>query len=77
MNNAGALGKSVRILVPLASSTWAWPPGLIDSVAGRSKEIPVDYIADFHSMAWTPDGSVMALGFDTSSTMWKFQPEVH
>jgi hypothetical protein len=75
--SAGAVGKDGRILTPLAASAWAWFPGLIDSATGRSTRIPVDYVTDFHTMAWAPDGSVMAVGLDLRATMWKFQPEVH
>jgi hypothetical protein len=75
--NAGSMGKDGRILSPLEGSAWLWVPGLIDSVTGRSTPIPVDYITDFHSIAWAPDGRVVAVGLDLRATMWRFQPEVH
>jgi hypothetical protein len=74
---AGSWGKDGRILTPLTASAWLWPPGLIDSVSGHCTRISLDYLTDFHSLAWTPDGRVMAVGLDLRSTMWKFQPEVH
>ena len=75
--NAGAMGKDGRILTPLGASTWPWLPGLIDSSTGRSTRIQVDNSTDFHSMAWTSDGRIMAVGLDLRSTMWRFQRDVN
>jgi hypothetical protein len=47
---------------------------MLDPATGRISSIKTDYITDVHSVGWAPDGSVMALGFDLRSTMWKFQP---
>lgn len=69
-----ALSNDGRILMPLASSTWYFPPGLLDPATGRLTAIRTDYVTDIHSIGWAPDGWVMALGFDLRSTMWKFQP---
>ncbi|SPF43382.1 Serine/threonine protein kinase [Candidatus Sulfopaludibacter sp. SbA4] len=71
-----AVGSDGRILIPLGASTWYWPPGLIDPASGRFTRIPADLAIDYHVLAWTPDGQVMAMGFDSESTMWRFTPEV-
>jgi sugar lactone lactonase YvrE len=74
-SNPGAIGKDGRILTPLGTSTWYQPPGMLDPATGRLTRIKTDYVTDVHSIAWTPDGQVMALGFDLRSTMWRFQAE--
>ena len=74
-SNPGAISKDGRILVPLGTPTWYQPPGLLDPATGRLTAIKTDYITDVHSIGWTPDGQVMALGFDMRSALWKFQPE--
>ncbi len=69
-----AIGPDGRIVMPLGSSTWYWPAGLLDPAAGRFTRIAVDRITDFHSLGWTPDGQVMALGEEYKSKLWKFYP---
>lgn len=70
-----AIGRDGRILMPLGSSTWYWPPGAIDPLTGRITRIPVDYVSDIHVLGWTPDGKVMALGLGFRSKLWKFTPD--
>jgi len=70
-----AFGKDGRILTPLGTSTLNWPPGIIDPSSGRYTRIPIDLDLDYHAMAWTPDGRIMALGLGTQTAIWKFQPE--
>jgi hypothetical protein len=70
-----AFGKDGRILTPLGTSTMSWPPGIIDPSSGRYTRIPIDLDLDYHAMAWTPDGRIIAIGLGTQSALWKFQPE--
>jgi ribosome-binding protein aMBF1 (putative translation factor) len=45
------------------------------SAAGTSERIPLDYAQDFHHMAWTPDGKVMAVALGFRGSIWKFTPD--
>src|SRR5262249_50784653 len=67
------VGKDGRVLMPLGTSTWYWPPGVIDPRTGEIKEIPVDHKSDIHGIAWAPDGKVIALGLEFRAKIWKFQ----
>jgi hypothetical protein len=75
MIDPNAIGKDGRILMPLASSGWGWPAGVIDPRIGEIRRIPLDYSTDFHGLAWTPDGRIMGLGLDFRARIWKFQIE--
>lgn len=70
-----AVGKDGRVVMPLGTSTWYWPPGVIDPRTGEITRIALDYTTDIHGLAWMPDGKVMALGLDFRAKMWKFQME--
>ena len=67
--------RNGRLVSPLAGPYWYWPPGIFDLATGRSERIPLDYKEDFHHMAWTPDGSVMAVAVGFRASIWKFTPE--
>ena len=62
-------------MAPLAAPYWYWPPGIFDLATGKSARIPLDYAADFHHMAWTPDGKIMAVALGWHATIWKFTPD--
>ncbi len=64
-----------RLVAPLAGPYWYWPPGIFDLATGKSARIPLDYTADFHRMAWTPDGKIMAVALGWRATLWKFTPD--
>ena len=64
-----------RLVSPLAAPYWYWPPGIFDLATGTSQRIPLDYAQDFHHMAWTPDGKVMAVAVGFRGSIWKFTPE--
>jgi eukaryotic-like serine/threonine-protein kinase len=68
----GAVDRQGRILTPLGALTFFWPPGMVDSRTGRWSRIPVDAALDYHQMAWTPDGKILALALDQQATLWKF-----
>jgi hypothetical protein len=42
--------------------------------SGRITRIASDDVSDYHSMAWLPDGRILALRVGLRSTLWKFQP---
>jgi len=70
------IGKDGRLVVPLASpDSWFFSPGIVDLATGRMTRIPVDHYYDYFSMAWNPDGQVVATAMGLKSALWKFQPE--
>jgi eukaryotic-like serine/threonine-protein kinase len=74
--SSGAISADSRLLAPLASpDSWAFPPGVVDLASGRMRRIPVDRLADYRTMAWAPDGQVIAGAAALEATIWKFQPD--
>jgi len=70
-----ALNADGRLLQPLSPlDSWFNPPSLLDTATGRITRIASDDVSDYHSMAWLPDGRIMALHIGLRSTLWKFQP---
>ncbi|HTX40106.1 MAG TPA: protein kinase [Bryobacteraceae bacterium] len=61
-----------KLVAPMASPYWFDPPGLFDLATGESTRVPLDYRGDFHHMAWTPDGNIMAVAAGWRATLWKF-----
>jgi serine/threonine protein kinase len=72
---SNAVGQDGRILTPLGSRSWYWLPGVIDPATGVVTRIPVDYLSDYHALAWAPDGRVIGMALGFRSMMWKFTPE--
>ena len=72
-----AVGKDGRILMPMGTSTWYWPAGVIEPSSGRFGRIPVERILDYHALGWTADGMVVATGLGLSSKLWKFFPDAN
>jgi serine/threonine protein kinase len=70
----GALNADGRLLVGLTSA-WFNFPATLDTLTGRITRLPSDEVSDYHSMAWLPDGRIMALHVGLRSTLWRFQPE--
>jgi hypothetical protein len=71
-----ALRSDGRLLVPLAPrDSWFDPPGIVDTANGRIIRLRSDNASDYHSMAWLPDGQVVALKIGERATIWKFKPE--
>ena len=65
-----------RLLAPLAPrDSWFDPPSIVDTANGRITRIPSDNTSDYHSMAWLPDGQVVALKIGERATIWKFKRE--
>jgi WD40 repeat protein len=71
-NSLSADGRLLFPLQPLDS--WFSPIGLIDTATGRTTRVASDDVSDYHSMAWLPDGRILALRVGLRSTLWKFQP---
>lgn len=71
-NSVSADGRLLFPLQPLDS--WFSPIGLIDTATGRVTRVASDDVSDYHSMAWLPDGRILALRVGLRSTLWKFQP---
>jgi len=70
-----ALHADGRLLTSLLlRDSWFNPPGVTDTVTGRTTRIPSDNLSDYHSIGWTPDGHVIALRIGVRATLWKFQP---
>ncbi|HEV2348399.1 MAG TPA: protein kinase [Terriglobia bacterium] len=73
--DAGSI-RNGKLVAPLGGATWYWPPGIFDLASGKSARIPLDYTSDFHHMAWTPDGKIMAVADGWNAAIWKFTPQV-
>ena len=71
---AGSI-RNGKLVAPMGAPTWYWPPGIFDLATGKSARIPLDYTSDFHHMAWTPDGRIMAVTYGFSAAIWKFTPQ--
>ncbi len=68
----GALNPDGQLLVPLQDA-WFNRPAILDTGSGRLTHIPSDDASDYHSMAWLPDGRIMALHIGVRAALWKFQ----
>ena len=70
-----SLSADGRLLEGLSlRDAWFYAPGLIDTASGRITRIAADDVSDYQSMAWLPDGRIVALHVGLRSTLWKFQP---
>ena len=70
-----AIAADGRILTSVAPvDLWFFPPA-ITGKSGRLERISIDYQGDIHSMAWTPDGGIVALTQVVRSRVWKFSPQ--
>jgi tRNA A-37 threonylcarbamoyl transferase component Bud32 len=73
--SANALDIRGRLLTALLlRDAWFVSPAIIDTVTGRITRIPGDSVSDYSSMAWTPDGYVVALKLGLRPTLWRFRP---
>lgn len=69
--------RNELLLAPASGPTWYWPPAIFDLTSGKSRRIPLDYLSDFHHLAWTSDGKVIASAQYWRSSMWKFTQQPH
>lgn len=71
-----ALNADWQLLAPLGpQDSWFNHPVIVDTASGRVTRIPSDNLSDYHSMAWLPDGQVLALQIGIRAKIWKFTPE--
>jgi WD40 repeat protein len=67
-----ALRADGRLLASVAPvDSWYFPPAMTGK-SGKLERISIDYQGDVHSMAWTPDGRILALTQVYQSRIWKF-----
>jgi hypothetical protein len=72
----GAISKDGKLLIGLqAPDSWFLDPAVVDLATGRATRIPIDARGDNFSMAWTPDGQILAGVTGLESSLWKFQRE--
>jgi DNA-binding beta-propeller fold protein YncE len=71
--SSGAWNADGRLLVSLQDS-WFTKPALLDTLTGRLLPLPYDNASSYISMAWLPDGRIMALRLGMRSTLWRFAP---
>jgi hypothetical protein len=46
----------------------------MDTRNGRVQPLPFDKTSDYASMAWLPNGRIIALRIGMRSTLWRFAP---
>ncbi|MFY9724739.1 MAG: protein kinase [Bryobacteraceae bacterium] len=69
----GSWNADGRLLVTL-QETWFGAPAVLDTRNGRLQPLPSDKTTDYASMAWLPDGRMVALRGGMRSTLWRFAP---
>ena len=72
--SAGSWNADGRLLVSLYDS-WFAAPAVLDTRNGAIQPLPCDKTSDYASMAWLPDGRMVALRIGNRSTLWRFVPE--
>lgn len=66
-----------RIALPLqAPDSWFWPPGILNSHTGNIFRVPLEFEGDVMKMNWAGDGSLLALGWEDRTNLWRFRPRV-
>jgi hypothetical protein len=70
--SAGAWNRDGRLLVSLQDN-WFNTPAVLNTLTGRVLPLPFDNANSYLSMAWLPDGRIVALRIGTRSTLWRFQ----
>ena len=63
----------VSLMMP---NSWFNPPALLDMGSGRVTRLMNNSLNDYHSLAWMPDGQIVATQQGMRATIWKFTPEV-
>jgi hypothetical protein len=70
------IGRDSRLVIPLKSPTSFFvAAGLVDLATGRVTRIAVGGRLDYEWMAWERNGSIIAVGLEQKSALWKFEPE--
>lgn len=70
----GSWNADGRLLISLHES-WFAGPAMLDTRSGRVQPLPADPNLEYLSMAWLPDGRIMALRMGNRSTLSRFAPE--
>ncbi len=68
------LDSDGRVLLSATTENWRDSAVIFDIRTGEGRGSPLDYVTDFHCLAWTPDGQIMGLRSRLHSTLWKFEP---
>jgi len=71
----GTIHPDGRMLVSLNLDSWFNPPALLDMASGRVTRLLDNRQNDYHSLAWMPDGQIVATQQSMRATIWKFTPE--
>ena len=72
----GTIHSDGRMLVSLTvPDSWFNPPALLDMASGCVTRLLDNRQNDYHSLAWMPDGQIVATQQSMRSTIWKFTPE--
>ena len=73
----GTIHPDGRMLVSLTlPDSWFNPPALLDMASGRVTRLLNKGLNDYHSLAWMPDGQIVATQQGMRATIWKFAPGV-
>jgi hypothetical protein len=71
----GTIHPDGRMLVSLTPpDSWFNPPALLDMATGRVTRLLNNGLNDYHSLAWMPDGQIVATQQGMRATIWKFTP---
>jgi hypothetical protein len=71
----GTIHPDGRMLVSLnPTDSWFNPPALLDMSSGRVTRLLNNGLTDYHSLAWMPDGKIVATQLGARATIWKFTP---
>ena len=71
--SAGSWTADGRLLTSLHES-WFAAPVVLDTRNGLVQPLPFDKTSNYASMAWLPDGRIIALRVGERSTLWRFKP---
>jgi hypothetical protein len=73
---SNAVARDGRIAVRVApKDSWYWPTAILDPRSGRIERAWPDIDADMLSGGWTQDGRLVAAGWPTNGSLWRFVPE--
>jgi hypothetical protein len=56
-------------------NSWFNPAALLNMASGHVTRLMNNEMNDYHSLAWMPDGQIVATKQGIRATIWKFTPE--
>ncbi|HEV8267318.1 MAG TPA: hypothetical protein VGR00_03760, partial [Thermoanaerobaculia bacterium] len=69
-----AVGPAGRIVVSVGSKDSSFAgPALLDADTGVMARVPLQFDGDVTTVSWTPDGSLLGLGAELRSELWRFK----